>query len=668
MGDNAFVNNAPKPMAQFSSAYYTISPHNQKLLDDEKARQARILDKRALKKAQQKLVGVQAKLDIQQVDNMLAELQNLVEEKEQLRLQFLKTKERIQANPDNPKPHADMAIIMANRQQLIEDMRLVRQRIRPYRRWIVRRDALRSRIDEHINIELDMKQAEKDKKDMAKEAELFAQTIIRSLSGLGFVHERRRNGKVYEDKVRFEKIIVTPDDIQFKVDVSQIGLMDGVIRNLPSGVRAHQLVEDDVLHHLSVACERDVVSPNTDGRCSWSKGVWYQLYRTNYRDGLMEYVTYEQVMQRYPVDIHDKFPLPAGVKAGRYINWINLVDHPHWLFAGQTGSGKTNLMRAFMSSLISTHSPDEIRFVVIDLKRNGDFNPYEKTPHVLGNIIKTVEDTVTIVQQLESLMYERMERISRVTNKIEDYNQIVEPENRMPRIIIVFDEYGAIQAKSKDLAVQIEASMKLIATQSRAAGIHGWFGIQQSYSDSINKLIKGNITIAFSGRQRTLGGSMSVGSNGSAMKLAKIPGRMLCDDGTDSYQIQAPFLSKQAMHKSIANTAKWDTPRPLELPSLVTIEEEAETIEPFDENMLIEIALTQFDGLLSARGIWESLDRHDVSHGKVTKIAKKIKQKQQIEYKGTIYDVVPERKSFRLIKHKNTDTGDDDTPLLPQGV
>lgn len=654
---DVFSSDAPKPMAQFDKSFYQVDSHNQQLLQDEQARQTKIMNKRSLKASKQKLSEIQMILDEHQVDAMLAEYQTLVDEFEGLRKQYLKCQEQLVLKPNSPKILSDISILQENRKQLLEDVRVVKRRIHPYRKLIVKRDTIKGRIDEHINMVMDMKQADRDRKEMEKEANVFAQIIIRTWSRLGFQYERTRNKKVRRDTVRFEKIIATPDDLQFKIDVSKLGLFDGTIHNLPSGVRAFKLVEPDTLRELSSACEREVTSPNIDGLCDWSKGVWLRLYRHNYRGGLMEYVSYKHVMERYPHDNHSKFPLPMGVRAGRYINWVNLVDHPHWLFAGQTGSGKTNAIRVGLSAMVANHTPDEIRFILIDLKRNGDLNPYEKTPHCIGKVVKTVEDVAILIEQIEKLMYNRMEQISKITNDIVDYNKIVEPENRLPRIVIVFDEYGAIRAKGKDIAKQIEASAKLIATQSRASGIHMWLGIQQSYSDSIDKMIKGNVTIAFGGRQRTQGGAMSVSGNASAMKLAKIPGRMLCDDGNDSYQIQMPHLSKDDLNKSIASTAKWDKPRKLELPEIANQEIlKMKEFEPLSHELIIQTAFDEFDGMVKARAIWEFLDRHDISLTKVLKLAKEIKMMESVEHNGQRYSVKKVGRSFQLVPHEITES------------
>ena len=668
MPDSLFDNDAPAPMAQFKDSFYKVDTHNQRLLDNEKARQKKIFNRKALKQARQKLEKLQLILDEYEVDPMLDELQKLLDEFNILKIQYLKCKEKLVLKPDDPKLLSSIAILKENRLQIVKDASVVKKRIYPYRNLVVQRDVLKGRIDEHINMVMDMKQAKKDAKEMAKEANVFASIIIKTWASIGFKYERTRKGKIKTDYVRFEKIIATPDDIQFKVDVSRLGLFDGTFHNLPQGVRSYELVDPKTLIMLSSATEREVTSPNTDGNCDWSKGIWVRVYRHNYRGGLMSYVSYKHVMDRYPYKEKDKYPLPMGVKVGRHINWVNLVDHPHWLFAGQTGAGKTNTMRVALSTLISQHSPDEIRFVLIDLKGNGDLNPYENAPHCIGKVVKNVEDVVILIKQIEALMVARMTQISKITNDIVDYNKIVEPENRLPRIVVVFDEYGAIGGRGKDIAKEIEASARMIAIQSRAAGIHMWLGIQQSFSDSMDKMIKGNLTIAFGGRQRTQGGAMSVSGNASTMKLAKIPGRMLCDDGNDAFQVQMPFLTKDDLNKSLAITSKWDKPRPLDLPALAQNETIAyEAVEPFTEHKLIEIALNEHDGMMKARAIWESLDRNDVSLNKVLGMAKRIKNMSEIEHDGKLYSVKKVGRSYELI-HEVTESSDDTPDILPESA
>jgi len=102
------------------------------------------------------------------------------------------------------------------------------------------------------------------------------------------------------------------------------------------------------------------------------------------------------------------------------------------------------------------------------------------------------------------------------------------------------------------------------------------------------------------------------------------------------------------MHKSIANTAKWDTPRPLELPSLVTIEEEAETIEEFGQEMVIQVALDEYDGHLKGAEIWKFLNRPDVSRNKVYDTIKRMVAQGTVEYKGVKYGFKQIRNRYQL--------------------
>lgn len=641
---------APPPMSQFDPKSREYHPDNASLLAMERARYARIMNKQDLTRARADLKRVQSALDAHNVDKFLDEKQRLLMELGKLKMQFDKLQEKLNLeSADIETLNKKCDIVRENARQVKQELSIVSKRIAPHRKTIQRRDEIKSRIDEHITAIQDAKQAEIDKREMEKEANIHASLIIKTWNRLGYCYEVSVRGKMRRRSVRFERIVVTPDEIQFKIDVSQLGLLDNTVHNLPSGVRAFDLVKPETLVELSVACERQIVSPNIDNETDWKQGAWLRQFRLNFHDGLMEKVFYPQVIKRYNSDNHHLFPLPLGVRAGRHINWVNLVDHPHLMINGQTGSGKTNAIRMILTTLIEKHSPDDVRFVLIDLKRGGDLNPFANTPHAIGNVVKSVDDVATVMAQMEMLMRRRMDIISRVTNDIVDYNQIVEPENRMPRIILVFDEYGAIKSGSKESSQQIEHSAIQLATQARASGIQMIIGTQQPYSDSVHKQIKANITLVLVGRQRTAGASISTIGTAEATKIPKIAGRMMCEDGSNQYQVQLPFVSKDDIWNAVAGCSKWDSPRPLHLPS--SDGNDTQPIEPvkvFDERTVIEYAFTHFEGILNGRNIWEMLKNNGVSRSMVMSAIENIVQKGSVEWQNQEYIVKPEKKYHRL--------------------
>ncbi len=66
-------------------------------------------------------------------------------------------------------------------------------------------------------------------------------------------------------------------------------------------------------------------------------------------------------------------------------------DGPHGVMSGTTGSGKSTLVRTVIESLMLGHPPDELQFVLADLKGGSAVKPFAGVPHV-SRIITDLED------------------------------------------------------------------------------------------------------------------------------------------------------------------------------------------------------------------------------------------------------------------------------------
>ncbi len=169
----------------------------------------------------------------------------------------------------------------------------------------------------------------------------------------------------------------------------------------------------------------------------------------------------------------------------------DLARMPHLLIAGATGSGKSVCINAIISCLLATHTPEEVRFILVDPKR-VELTVYEGVPHLIGSVLTDVEVVVTVLQWAVREMERRYEMFAKVrVRDIVRYNKKVQAEGkpRLPYIIIVVDELADLMLSAPD---EVEHAIVRLAQMARATGIHMVLATQRPSVDVVTGLIKAN--------------------------------------------------------------------------------------------------------------------------------------------------------------------------------
>jgi len=652
------------------------APENQNLLEGDM--RARKLDPKRLKKIRHKMAQAQEALALWEYKSyskrkkycvyQIRRLQKTEPESEQIAI-WQDTLEQLKLNPPTPPELSFLRRFLARwfmrfRIPMIRSEKIA-QKIRLQLAYA------QKRLLEHETAIKNEAIYEELAYEMQMEVGYFGQQLIQRWSALANREEYYQNGKRHVRKVQIEECHYTPDEIQYKIKVSSRSLLGAVRHHLPDRVTAWNLVKPETLSELSAACERPVSSPHDENTPeSFENGAWIVVYREGLTDGLFDFVEYERVITKYDHEKHYRYPIPLGVKRGRIVQWLYLSEHPHLMVNGIPGSGKTNAIRGVLTTLCEYHSPNEIRFFIVDLKRGGDFREYSDAPHLAAPIITKISDLVEIVPRLVALMQKRMDIMFTVNARdIGDYNaRIDDPAKQMPRVVIVIDECNSIDnlANNKADRDTIWRGLTLIATQARAAGIHLLLGTQQSFSDSIPKSVRDNITFVLSGRQRTLAGSLATFGRGVAKTLPNIRGRMWCDDGGELFQLQTPYVSKVRVYESVQVAVSFGQTEPLILPELDELEIEGlrgNSIFTYED--VARIAIEEFDGVMSYRKI-HALEEtpQDVSQRAIGDMIQQIVELGEIEYDSAIYTVAPYGKGYQLVrKRESAKTQEGDTAL-----
>lgn len=172
--------------------------------------------------------------------------------------------------------------------------------------------------------------------------------------------------------------------------------------------------------------------------------------------------------------------------------YLDLTQLVHLLIAGTTGSGKSVFLNSLLLTLIATHTPEEIRMIMIDPKQ-VELQQYVDFPHV-DSVVTDMDEAEKVFADLVKEMERRYTEFKEAKVKeIAIYNK-KNPDKKMPYIICVVDEYADL----KDTNPDVDKSIKRLGQKARAAGIHLIIATQRPSAKVLDGTIKANIQNAIS--------------------------------------------------------------------------------------------------------------------------------------------------------------------------
>lgn len=171
--------------------------------------------------------------------------------------------------------------------------------------------------------------------------------------------------------------------------------------------------------------------------------------------------------------------VPIGVDLSGKWSFCNLAapESAHLLVVGTPGSGKSQWLRAALSSLIRTNTPQTLQVLLIDPKQNA-FTFAASSPYLRRPIV-VPDDEDSVADVLSDLIDEMEHRYTVfATEKAQDLTKYLEQGHEpLPRIVLICDEYADLLAHAettggKPARTQIEHLFRRIGAKGRAAGIH----------------------------------------------------------------------------------------------------------------------------------------------------------------------------------------------------
>lgn len=239
-----------------------------------------------------------------------------------------------------------------------------------------------------------------------------------------------------------------------------------------------------------------------------------------------------------------KLPLALGKDVYGTPIIADLAQMPHLLVAGATGSGKSVCINSIITSLIFKHTPENLRFIMIDPKV-VEMQIYNNLPHLVTPVVtdpkkvllalrwvidememrykifakvgvrnvtgfnsrpeatvpQKEDPTLEEVQELadalaakeeeeENILEHEEEPIAKaIPNRRSSEEEIIIPKH-MPFIVVIVDELADLMQTAP---ADVESAIARITQMARAAGIHMIVATQTPRADVVTGIIKANI-------------------------------------------------------------------------------------------------------------------------------------------------------------------------------
>ncbi|TDL92121.1 hypothetical protein E2R55_03385 [Vibrio vulnificus] len=224
-------------------------------------------------------------------------------------------------------------------------------------------------------------------------------------------------------------------------------------------------------------------------------------------------------------------PIMCGVDRSGKMNVKDMAEEHHMLLTGTTGSGKSSLIRGILTSLILHKSPNDIQFLLGDLKFS-EFGIYKRLPHVMG-VYMDAKSLLPPLQIIEKEMVRRGKLLDAM-----DVESIYELEVKLPTIVVCIDEVILLKDKPKIMKI-----IESISCIGRSNGVYLMLSMQRGDAKSLGGQLKNNLTFRISGKQ-----SDETNAKISGLKQSvdlDTAGRMILSTQGKERVIQVPYMDKK---------------------------------------------------------------------------------------------------------------------------
>jgi S-DNA-T family DNA segregation ATPase FtsK/SpoIIIE len=241
-----------------------------------------------------------------------------------------------------------------------------------------------------------------------------------------------------------------------------------------------------------------------------------------------------------PLRGSSRVPLGVDLEGRLFCADLAQPEHAHLLVAGSTGSGKSEWLRVAVAGLLAANSPETLRLLLIDPKRNA-FAALRDSPFLLEPIVYPDEQAAAgVLARLAAEMESRYILMAEAgsDNLAEHVQRTGTP---LPRIVCVCDEYADLLLRDRQERKEVEHQVFRLGSKARAAGIHLIIATQQPSREIIKGALDANIPARVGLKmERSIESRMLLGEPGAERLLGY--GDLLFKDLGQPIRLQSAHL------------------------------------------------------------------------------------------------------------------------------